>query len=76
MSAKVEINCDFCGAPRPAVRPATWWSLEQQGAVQTTSPRDFCTLDHLMQWLLDASVRAAYPLDFAPQVAGVNDGGL
>jgi hypothetical protein len=76
MSAKVEINCDFCGEPRPVQRPATWWSLEQQGAVQTTTARDFCTLDHLQQWLADAGVREAYPLDFAATPPGVTDGGV
>lgn len=64
MSAKVEIRCDFCGALRPAKRPKTWWSLEQQGSKLTTTPRDFCTLDHLQQWLEDDAVRAAYRADF------------
>lgn len=64
MSATVDIRCDYCGAAKPLQRPQTWWSLEQQGAIQTTTPRDFCSLDHLCGWLHDAGVRAAYPLDF------------
>lgn len=69
MSATVEIKCDSCGAKRPAQRPPTWWSLEQQGAVQTTTARDFCSLSHLLAWLSDADVRAAYPLDFPSEGA-------
>lgn len=76
MSAKVDIRCDSCGAERPAKRPDTWWSLEQQGAVQTTTPRDFCTLDHLQRWLAADEVRAAYPLDFPPVEGAVPDGGV
>lgn len=75
MSAQVEIRCDCCGALRPAQRPETWWSLEQQGAKVTTTPRDFCSLEHLQLWLMDADVRAAYPLDFAPMNGG-RDGGI
>lgn len=67
MSAKVEIRCDACGELRPKERPKTWWSLEQQGSVQSTTPRDFCSLAHLQQWLHDVQVVAAYPLDFPLQ---------
>lgn len=75
MSATIDIRCDYCGAQRPAQRPQTWWSLEQQGAVLTTTARDFCSLDHLQRWVADDQVRSAYPLDFV-QAEGVTDGGV
>lgn len=55
-------------------RPDTWWSLEQQGKKQTTTPRDFCTLAHLLAWLNDQTVQDAFPLDFV--TPGGSDGGV
>jgi hypothetical protein len=63
----LNIKCDSCGKPRPShERPQTWWLLEQESAVLTTGPLDFCSLGCLARWLADPAVRTnpAYPHDF------------
>lgn len=55
----LDVTCDCgCGATMTrGARPATWWSLEDQGGPLRTGPLDFATLTCLQRWIADPRVR-------------------
>jgi hypothetical protein len=63
----IEVRCNACGVTIPA-KPATLWTLDDEGTPRRTGPLDFCSLPCVARWAQDDEVRAAYPADFAPAV--------
>lgn len=67
MSRTVEFQCEECRgttAGALAVRPETWWLLEDQGREMRTGPLDFCSLRCLSAWLAHPELKTVYAEDW------------